>query len=222
MALIDKLSAIGDAIRAKTGKEELLTLDEMPIEIANINSGEDADLLSLDEFVGGGLTEVDLPTATKLKQYLFYGDTTVKNVNIPKATSIGNCAFQYCYGLVSISLSSELTSIGSQVFTGCSKLALTSLPPKITTIGNSAFGNCKQLALTSLPSGLKTIGDSSFYGCTNLKSITFQGKPDSIKNNSFSSCSNLTTINVPWAEDEVANAPWGATNATINYNYTGE
>jgi hypothetical protein len=27
---------------------------------------------------------------------------------------------------------------------------------------------------------------------------------------------------VPWAEGAVANAPWGATNATINYNYTGE
>ena len=34
-------------------------------------------------------------------------------------------------------------------------------------------------------------------------------------------CTNLTTINVPWAEGAVAGAPWGATNATINYNYTG-
>lgn len=34
----------------------------------------------------------------------------------------------------------------------------------------------------------------------------------------FEGCTNLTTINVPWAEGAVANAPWGATNATINYN----
>jgi len=39
MALIDKLSAIGEAIRDKTGKEELLTLDQMPLEIASIVSG---------------------------------------------------------------------------------------------------------------------------------------------------------------------------------------
>ena len=39
MALTDKLSAIGDAIRAKTGGTELLTLDAMPNEIASIETG---------------------------------------------------------------------------------------------------------------------------------------------------------------------------------------
>jgi hypothetical protein len=38
----------------------------------------------------------------------------------------------------------------------------------------------------------------------------------------FSGCTSLTTINAPWAEGAVSGAPWGATNATINYNYTGE
>ena len=37
MALIDKLNAIGDAIRAKTGKAGKLTLDQMPTEIASID-----------------------------------------------------------------------------------------------------------------------------------------------------------------------------------------
>lgn len=39
MALIDKLNAIGDAIRVKTGKTNKLTLDEMPNEIASIETG---------------------------------------------------------------------------------------------------------------------------------------------------------------------------------------
>lgn len=39
MALTDKLSAIGVAIREKTGKNELLTLDAMPGEIAAIETG---------------------------------------------------------------------------------------------------------------------------------------------------------------------------------------
>lgn len=51
--------------------------------------------------------------------------------------------------------------------------------------------------------------------------MTFEGKPTRIDSNAFYNCSNLKTINVPWAEGEVANAPWGATKATINYNYTG-
>lgn len=39
MALTDKLSAIGVAIREKTGKTDLLTLDQMPVEIASIRGG---------------------------------------------------------------------------------------------------------------------------------------------------------------------------------------
>lgn len=39
MALIDKLNAIGDAIREKTGKTNKLTLDQMPSEIASISGG---------------------------------------------------------------------------------------------------------------------------------------------------------------------------------------
>lgn len=42
MALIDKLTAIGNAIREKTGKEELLTLDAMPEEIKGIETGGSA------------------------------------------------------------------------------------------------------------------------------------------------------------------------------------
>jgi hypothetical protein len=39
MALIEKLSAIGNAIREKTGKADKLSLDQMPVEIASIVSG---------------------------------------------------------------------------------------------------------------------------------------------------------------------------------------
>lgn len=39
MALTNKLNAIGDAIREKTGKTELLTLEQMPIEIESIQGG---------------------------------------------------------------------------------------------------------------------------------------------------------------------------------------
>ena len=39
MALTDKLTAIGDAIRTKTGGTNLLTLDQMATEIANISGG---------------------------------------------------------------------------------------------------------------------------------------------------------------------------------------
>ena len=94
------------------------------------------------------------------------------------------------------------------------------LPSNLTFIGTYAFRDCTKLALTSLPSGVTDIGNNAFQGCISLTSITFEGTPTrTISSSAFNSCTNLLTINVPWAEGAVANAPWGATKATINYNY---
>ena len=83
------------------------------------------------------------------------------------------------------------------------------------------FSDCSNLALTSLPSGITSIGNYAFRDCTGLTSITFTGTPNTISSFAFYGCKNLRIINVPWANGAVADAPWGATNATINYNYTG-
>ena len=152
----------------------------------------------------------------------FAGCKNLALASLPSGlTSIGDEAFFQCINLALTSLPSGLTSIGNGAFSGCIKLAFTSLPSGITSIGMRAFSGCFKLAFTSLPSGITSIGMNAFQGCTGLTSITFTGTPTSIGSNAFSGCTNLTTINVPWAEGEVANAPWGATNATINYNYTG-
>ena len=117
-------------------------------------------------------------------------------------------------------LPSGLTKIGDFAFYKNANLALTSLPNGVTSIGNSAFYDCTRLALTSLPSGVTSIGRNAFYNCKGLTEITFKGKPNSISTSAFKDCINLTTIRVPWAEGEVANSPWGASSASIIYNYT--
>lgn len=123
---------------------------------------------------------------------------------------------------VNPTLPSDLTKIGDCAFYNYKNLALTSLPDGVTSIGNSAFYHCESLALTSLPSSLTSIRGYALGYCYRLSTLTFKGTPSSISMTAFYSCDNLKTINVPWAEGAVANAPWGATNATINYNYTGE
>ena len=143
-------------------------------------------------------------------------------LTIPKSvTRIGRCMFYQYSDLKSIFLPEGIKTIGIEAFTNCSKLALTSLPDGITSIGNSAFSNCSKLALTSLPANLKTINIWAFKECIGLTAITFKGVPTNVSSSAFIGCTNLTTINVPWSEGAVANAPWGAINATINYNYTG-
>lgn len=72
----------------------------------------------------------------------------------------------------------------------------------------------------TLPGDLTTIGFGVFANCTGLTSITFEGNPKTIHSSAFNGCSNLTTIYVPWSQGQVANAPWGASKATIIYDYT--
>lgn len=102
---------------------------------------------------------------------------------------------------------------------GFSRLQNIIFNDQITSYGNYCFVNCFYLKINSFPSTVKTIGKQAFRNCKQILNLTFNGTPTSIDSNAFQDCDNLTIINVPWAEGEVANAPWGATNATINYNY---
>ena len=250
---------LGDGIVAYAANGERI--------VGTNKGGSGDDEFSLDKYFEGGYAEVNLPNATKIRDYGFSNYKTLQTISMPKVTSIGanafagctklnmdslpdgitsigDSAFMSCENLALTSLPSGLTSIAKNAFIYCSNLALTSLPSGVTSIGQYSFSNCSNLALTSLPSGLKridatafgscpklaltslpseitNIGSYAFSDCLGLVSITFEGKPSSIGSSAFYNCTNLTTINVPWAEGEVRYAPWGATNATINYNYTG-
>ena len=196
------LTQIADAIREKTGTGGTLAFPS-------------GFVSAIEGLSGGSATEPYIEETYDANGQLI--DAVMHGY-----TSIRPYAFQHCSVLVSVSGISAITSIGNYAFSQCSNLALTSLPAGITSIGNNAFNSCGKLALTSMPAGITSIGSYSFSNCTGLTTITFEGTPQSINSYAFSGCTNLTTINVPWAEGAVAGAPWGATNATINYNYTPE
>ena len=158
---------------------------------------------------------------TKIEDYAFSNCSNLLDPTLPNSiTHIGNYAFRSCTRL-NCNLPQSVTYIGKTAFYGCSYWTLSTLPEGLTTIGSSAFDQCMSITLTKLPANIQQIDSRAFSYCSKLTNITFEGKPTSIANDVFSNCSKLTVINVPWAEGEVANAPWGATNATINYNYTG-
>lgn len=119
-----------------------------------------------------------------------------------------------------VNLPQGITEIGSYTFYRFDTLKSILLPSGLTRIASYGFFSCKNLTSISLPESIVALAGSAFYSCTNLSSITFQGTPSVINSGAFEQCGNLTTINVPWSEGEVAHAPWGANNATINYNYT--
>lgn len=109
--------------------------------------------------------------------------------------------------------------IDDYAFTG---VAINEIPGGVEHIGVSSFMQCPQLKIVEVPETVKTIGKFAFKYCSHLTTVTFGGTPTELAEDVFYACDKLTTINVPWAENEVANAPWGATEATINYNYVEE
>lgn len=184
-----------------------------------------AGITSIDESAFNGCTNLkltELPAGiSKIRKYTFYGCTNLALTELPAGiTSIGEAAFNSCTNLKLTELPAGVSNaIGSYAFYNCSNLSLTELPAGITVINLYAFAGCTHLKLTELPTGITTIRGSAFRNCTGLTELTFKGTPSRIDADAFLYCTNLTTINVPWAEGAVANAPWGATNATINYNY---
>lgn len=70
MALTDKLSAIGSAIREKTGGTELLTLDAMPTAIQGIQAG------------GGELKYIQMVKSFSMPKNKS-GTQTITNTNLP-------------------------------------------------------------------------------------------------------------------------------------------
>lgn len=158
--------------------------------------------------------------AERTARGVFYERYKTKTITLPD--SFKTVYDYFCYnaiGLETINLVDSIEIIKSYAFFNCSILNISKLPSNLTEIGNRAFYKCAFVRFDKIHEKVTTIKDEAFYNCTNITTLTFEGTPASIAKNAFSGCVNLTTINVPWSEGEVANAPWGATNATIVYNY---
>ena len=158
-----------------------------------------------------------------IPEYICAAQSELESVDLSgcvNLTSIESMAFYNCPKVSTISIPDTVTSIGNSAFHSCKSLVLTKLPSGLTALGSTAFTNCRLLTLTKLPSGLTTIGSRAFQNCTGLVSVTFSVLPYADLYGLFDGCTNLLDIYVPWAEGEVSYAPWGATNATIHYNWT--
>lgn len=151
-----------------------------------------------NKLIVGCKTTVIPNTVTSIGDCAFLGCSGLLSINIPNSvTTICECAFQNCTGLNTVSIGSSVTSIELGAFSGCSGLSSINIPNSVTTIGNKAFQNCSSLTSFIIPNTVSTIGLRTFYGCSGLTSITIGNSVAIIDSAAFQNCSNLTSVIIP-------------------------
>ena len=108
---------------------------------------------------GWGITTANIPASVE------YNSVTYS------VTSIGECAFRDCTGLISVTIGNRVTSIGNWAFAGCTGLTSVTIPNSVTSIGELAFCYCTGLTSVTIPNSVTSIGDDAFSVCTGLTSI---------------------------------------------------
>lgn len=108
-------------------------------------------------------------------------------------------------------------NIGTSEYSG-STCKVVILPPTITQINSKAFYQNANLSTIVIPEGVQIISALAFGYCTNLKCVRLPSTINTISSIAFTGATNLKHIYVPWSEGKIADAPWGADNATVHYN----
>lgn len=173
MALTDKLTAIADAIREKTGKTDGLTLDAMPGEIEGIQTG------------GGGDTSQEDGIVTR----------TITSYRNDRITSVGTSAFVDCGSLADVYLP-EVKDVNSNAFqrTGLTEITDRNFPKLERILGNYAFGGCGNLVyFQSSTWKSRNFSGRHFQSSGKLKKVDLSAL-DQIAGDTFSGCGNLETL----------------------------
>ena len=214
MALTDKLTAIGAAIREKTGSTDLLRLDEMPGAIAAIETGGGG---GNDELLAGyfnaTITEFRVPNGvTNLMESAFASRNKLTKIDLNEVKTLGSSCFQSCSALVDIDTSKVETMNGYCFrYTPIKTLDLMSL--KATT-ANMCYGMAELEEVKNL--NVNRIYGSCFSGCSKLKTIDFSGVTY-IHSSAFVNCTALDNIILPDIEtiETTAFSGGGSGNITV-------
>ena len=177
-----------------------------------------------------GLTKVTIPDSVKNIEYAaFYGCINLTNVIIPDSVEVvgelafhntpfydnlpdgdiylGKIYYRYKGEMPSetiIQIKEGTKTISKYAFDRCSGLTKVTIPDSVKNIEYSAFFRCSGLTEITIGKGISHIGGAVFYGCNNLTTVNYRGTKEMWDNISINTDNELLT------------------NATINYNYTGE
>lgn len=177
---------------------------------------------------------------TVIDSYAFAYTKLTQVTSLPDSiTTINSNAF-YNTQIPLTTLPASIKTIGSGAFYN-SRVAITEVPSTVTSLETNAFNNSKVATVTYKPNiaipqyafydcslltsfdvegNVASVDAYAFCNCKALRTFIFRHTPTTINTSAFSGCTQATlTIYCPWSSGAVAGAPWGATNATIVYDF---
>ncbi len=133
---------------------------------------------------------------------------------------LNNYAFQYQYGLQTVTLSRDIESMGEQIFYENRSLVAFVFPDSLTSISRNTFYYCYGLARVvfpdtiteipeylcyycytldgvTIPNGVTTINSYAFYCCWALKYVRFPSTLTHINYEAFRDCYSLRDVKFP-------------------------
>ena len=162
------LIAMADGIRAKTGKTNALSLDDIIAGIDEVyEKGYTNGSASLDAFIGDTLTGLII-SSTKIAAYSCYGRTQLRSVYLPNATQLLASVFANCTNLINVRIP-NLQTLATYCFQGCSSLPTVTFTNYSVVIPQSCFVNCKALIKADLRAS--SIGAYAFQNCSSLDTL---------------------------------------------------
>ena len=176
----------------------------------------------------------------------FANCTSMTNLTIDTCvTTIGNTAFQNCYGLEEVIIKNK-GNIGTQAFTGSStQNPATYLVLSVGQIGESAFANCTSMTNLTIDTCVTTIGQYAFQNCYGLEEVTIQNNGNigtqafagsstqnpatytisnvgSIGESAFANCTSMTNLTIDTCVTTIGNTAfqncYGLEEVTIQNN----
>jgi hypothetical protein len=191
----------------------------LPVSAAEVESNTTA--VSSDENFISGDYEYSLLDDGTIEISKYIGSD--KEITIPdtidgkKVTSIGNCVFEHCIGLESITIPENITNIENMAFDYCKNLESINVDVDnniYSSIDGVLFNKEQDKILFfpynksdsyEIPDSVTSIGDGAFYRCYNLTNIIIPDSVTSIGNSAFFGCHDLTNIIIPDSVTSIEN-----------------
>lgn len=190
------LTAIANAIRAKTGRADALTVPNGMVNAINsieTGSGGNANAIKQDmaNIIEGCISELENEYVYTVQDNFFMHYIDLTKINFANCMYVGKSSFEGCKALQEVKLPS-LMNLDDRAFYECTGL-LTADFTNLQTIGEYGLYQCRGLQTLTLPN-LSSIDAYGLYGCTSLTKLDLGRNFTSWGDYAVGNCLDLETL----------------------------